>query len=1162
MSESIENPFLLDDEFIRLNNSQDNDSKKNYKDECKNKLFLKKINENIFDNPNLQNINSNEENNSISLNKDKLYETFSLFQQFLNSSKVENSENGKNDENNIGEKIQQFLQEKRNEVQVNKFDADKKINVENKNKIYNTYKKEKDFQINTNFISTVDGINKYNKNKLNKSQLNTKYNTSNNFKINKNFTIKTYNSKEKREIPNIKQNFLLSNSIEKNFFNNKTSMNFNKRCFFESDKNIDKIGKKKTNRDIIESKSNYNIFEMNKNGTKDYFKDKIESNKKKQGKNNNKIRENKIIKANSFSKNNLYEKMNDIIRTNFNNSNNIFSNNNLELPTNRNKKSKNDNYRKSHSNSYAFLKINISPSKSPDFNNKKTNEIKMNNKNNNNKSNSTTKKRNNLIFSMKKMISSKSENCFGNNNNKKSIKDQNSTKLQKYNKDNININLNINQEIKNINYSSEKPMIETNFQKLIKINKILDNEDRNNNIKSSGNSYNKSIENIRLDNNKNIITEIKVKKKKNNNMKEQLIQAKIKELNEETEKFKEERIKITSLKNEYEKLSKKLKEDIEDFNKKKEDFEKYRQNENEMIKNKKINPAGQSTNLENNNKIIANLKLLNQTLLQKSKNDKETIKSLKIRINNLENIIKQKDIEIKKLKNNNNIINSHRELLNINNKKTKINDQLNSNKNKNTFNISKKEINNDIKNLFEKKIINKNDSKDKKKDINNFTVTNNFSKVYFDNINKKINKNDDNLNNSFSENQKTNKIKKKYSSNNNLNKIGPIKTKLNKLTKVTSPKKGLALNIINKKAKKLNNKNVLANCSERNSFYKKIEIPNFDFNYSKDNNKFDDNDSNFNINYNTCSQENNIFKNIKKIPLVPKPNTNRNNNFNNFIIASSNKIDNNKSKGELKPQIKINKIKQIKKIKTLDGNFNKKNQIINISSENMIESGFKIINNEKYIESENNQNISFEKSEEFQNNSDNNSDFEIINNDFINENEDKNEYDFVIPEKYNENNYELLNEIESDGKKINIYSNNRKEIIFKSGVRKDIFEDGYQLVYFPNGDKKQIFPDGKIVYYFNDAKTVQTTFSDGLNIFKFSNSQIEKHYLDGSKYIIFPNGTKRKIAKDGTEEDYISDEEEQIHKRNRNDVILDEFNKMENNELFMSYKSIDANEDF
>ena len=265
-------------------------------------------------------------------------------------------------------------------------------------------------------------------------------------------------------------------------------------------------------------------------------------------------------------------------------------------------------------------------------------------------------------------------------------------------------------------------MIETNYQHLIRIKKNLDNQKRNNNIISSKCSYNKSLENMPLDtiNNKNnnsnnsiVMTEIKVKKKKNIPSKEQLIKSKIQELSEETEKFKEERNKITILKNEYEKLSKQLMKDIEDFKNKKEEFEKYKQNEIEQLKNKKY-IGNIQTSLTDNNKIIMNLKAQNQTLLQNSKKDKETIKSLKMKIVDLENIIKQKDNEIQKYKNNNSIINNQKDLLD---NKKKNNEQFKGNKNMK----SKKELCYDLKKLFSKKLSIENDLIDKK-DFNNFLI--------------------------------------------------------------------------------------------------------------------------------------------------------------------------------------------------------------------------------------------------------------------------------------------------------------------------------------------------------------------------------------------------------------------------------------------------------
>ena len=140
-------------------------------------------------------------------------------------------------------------------------------------------------------------------------------------------------------------------------------------------------------------------------------------------------------------------------------------------------------------------------------------------------------------------------------------------------------------------------------------------------------------------------------------------------------------------------------------------------------------------------------------------------------------------------------------------------------------------------------------------------------------------------------------------------------------------------------------------------------------------------------------------------------------------------------------------------------------------------------------------------------------------------------YDFVLPDKYantnpknNEAQYTLLKSVTTnEGKQINLYTNNKREVIFPSGVRKEIYNDGYQIVYFTNGDLKQIFPDSKSVYYFNEAKTVQTTFPDGLQVFKFNNGQIEKHYPDGTKQISFPDGSLRYILNDGFEETHYAD---------------------------------------
>ncbi len=130
------------------------------------------------------------------------------------------------------------------------------------------------------------------------------------------------------------------------------------------------------------------------------------------------------------------------------------------------------------------------------------------------------------------------------------------------------------------------------------------------------------------------------------------------------------------------------------------------------------------------------------------------------------------------------------------------------------------------------------------------------------------------------------------------------------------------------------------------------------------------------------------------------------------------------------------------------------------------------------------------------------------------------EYDFKIPEKYKNHNYKLIKTLKADDKIINIYDNNKKEIIFPSGVRKEIFKDGYQIVYFINGDIKQNYPNEKSIYYFKQAKTVQTTFKNGILVVKFENNQIERHYPNGKKQILYPDGTEKTIFKNGKDINY------------------------------------------
>ena len=246
-------------------------------------------------------------------------------------------------------------------------------------------------------------------------------------------------------------------------------------------------------------------------------------------------------------------------------------------------------------------------------------------------------------------------------------------------------------------------------------------------------------------------------------------------------------------------------------------------------------------------------------------------------------------------------------------------------------------------------------------------------------------------------------------------------------------------------------------------------------------------------------------------------------------------------------------------------NSNKVNNKYNsINKKSLIRNTTNFYKNEKYSDNTNNNLKEINNSLNFKNIKRNKINESINKNEFnFDDENDINGYDFIIPEIYKKNkDAEIINTVEQDGKKINIYDNKKKEIIFKSGVRKEIFMDGYQLVYFPNGDIKQKYvgKEEKVIYFYNETNTVQTTFKNGLNIFKFNNGQIEKHYPDGSKFIIYTNGIKRKISKSGREELFMPNEQKKELSKNKNDNIENETNRKKN-ESYIINKNINNDDE-
>lgn len=105
--------------------------------------------------------------------------------------------------------------------------------------------------------------------------------------------------------------------------------------------------------------------------------------------------------------------------------------------------------------------------------------------------------------------------------------------------------------------------------------------------------------------------------------------------------------------------------------------------------------------------------------------------------------------------------------------------------------------------------------------------------------------------------------------------------------------------------------------------------------------------------------------------------------------------------------------------------------------------------------------------------------------------EPEEDYSLRLPDKYHAKtaaNSRVADQVVGhDGKIQRVYQSGKKEVVFTNGVKRETFPDGYTIVYFANEDVKQTFPDQKVVYYFAEAKTTQTTFPDGLQVFKFAN---------------------------------------------------------------------------
>ena len=86
-------------------------------------------------------------------------------------------------------------------------------------------------------------------------------------------------------------------------------------------------------------------------------------------------------------------------------------------------------------------------------------------------------------------------------------------------------------------------------------------------------------------------------------------------------------------------------------------------------------------------------------------------------------------------------------------------------------------------------------------------------------------------------------------------------------------------------------------------------------------------------------------------------------------------------------------------------------------------------------------------------------------------------------------------------------------IAYSNGVQKEVHPDGTTVIRFVNGDVETKFAEsGTVAYFHKEDLVLQITTTDGSTLYEYPNHQIERHFPDGSKAILYPDGTKQKIS--------------------------------------------------
>ncbi|OUM61758.1 hypothetical protein PIROE2DRAFT_62308 [Piromyces sp. E2] len=123
-----------------------------------------------------------------------------------------------------------------------------------------------------------------------------------------------------------------------------------------------------------------------------------------------------------------------------------------------------------------------------------------------------------------------------------------------------------------------------------------------------------------------------------------------------------------------------------------------------------------------------------------------------------------------------------------------------------------------------------------------------------------------------------------------------------------------------------------------------------------------------------------------------------------------------------------------------------------------------------------------------------------------------------------------------DGKCKRVYPNDIEIVLYRNGTTKEIYSEDYSVIRFTNGDIKEMMRD-KTVYFYSSTQTTQTTYSDGMEVFKFGNGQVETKYPDGTNEIVFPDNTIKYLYSNGEEVSFFPDGTKQKINSNGSKIV-------------------------